>query len=128
MSLNKLVNPTSYLIPVTPWPRHLGGSIVIGPDNNLYISVGGVDESHKAWEFETETQNFPDGAKPDGRGGILRITLDGEPVSSKGIIGDETPLNLYYAYGVRYSFGINFDPITGNLWDTKKWTKRRWWN
>jgi aldose sugar dehydrogenase len=40
-------------------------------------------------------------------------------VSSSGIIGDETPLNLYYAYGVRNSFGINFDPITGNLWDTE---------
>src|SRR5215216_5821070 len=28
--------------------------------------------------------------------------------------GDEYPLNLYYAYGVRNSFGINFDPDTEN--------------
>ena len=40
-------------------------------------------------------------------------------MSSSGILGDETPLNLYYAYGVRNSFGINFDPITGNLWHTE---------
>jgi aldose sugar dehydrogenase len=29
------------------------------------------------------------------------------------------PLRLYYAYGIRNSFGLGFDPITGNLWDTE---------
>jgi glucose/arabinose dehydrogenase len=28
-------------------------------------------------------------------------------------------LNKYYAYGIWNSFGIDFDPITGNLWDTE---------
>jgi glucose/arabinose dehydrogenase len=28
-------------------------------------------------------------------------------------------LNLYYAYGIRNSFGIDFDPVGGNLWDTE---------
>jgi glucose/arabinose dehydrogenase len=28
-------------------------------------------------------------------------------------------LDYYYAYGIRNSFGISFDPITGNLWDTE---------
>jgi len=28
-------------------------------------------------------------------------------------------LNLYYAYGIRNSFGMDFDPVTGNLWDTE---------
>ena len=116
---NKLVNPKLILeLPATPWIRHNGGAIVIGL-TIISIFVGDVDGSHKEWEFETETQNYPDGAEPDGRGDILRVTLDGEPVSSSGIIGDGTPLNLYYAYGVRNSFGINFDPIRGNLWDTE---------
>jgi glucose/arabinose dehydrogenase len=26
---------------------------------------------------------------------------------------------MYYAYGIRNSFGIAFDPVTGNLWDTE---------
>ena len=26
---------------------------------------------------------------------------------------------MYYAYGIRNSFGIAFDPLTGNLWDTE---------
>jgi hypothetical protein len=29
------------------------------------------------------------------------------------------PLRLYYAYGIRNSFGLDFDPITGSLWDTE---------
>lgn len=74
---NKLVNPKLILdLPATPGPRHNGGAIVIGPDNNLYIPIGDVDGSHKEGEFETETQNYPDGAEPDGRGDILRVTLD----------------------------------------------------
>jgi glucose/arabinose dehydrogenase len=117
---NKLVNPKLLLdLPATPGPRHNGGAIMVGPDNNLYIPVGDVDGSHKEPEFETQTQNYLDGVEPDGRSGILRITLDGEPVPDGGIIGDEYPLNLYYAYGIRNSFGIDFDPVTGNLWDTE---------
>jgi glucose/arabinose dehydrogenase len=26
---------------------------------------------------------------------------------------------LYYAYGIKNSFGLAFDPLTGNLWDTE---------
>jgi glucose/arabinose dehydrogenase len=29
------------------------------------------------------------------------------------------PLSKYYAYGIRNSFGIDFDPLTGNLWDSE---------
>ncbi len=34
-------------------------------------------------------------------------------------LGDREPLNLYYSYRLRNSFGIDFDPITGKLWDTE---------
>jgi aldose sugar dehydrogenase len=40
-------------------------------------------------------------------------------VDGKGILGDEHPLDMYYAYGIRNSFGIAFDPVTGKLWDTE---------
>src|ERR671919_3264352 len=117
---DKLVNPKLLLdLPADPGPRHNGGAIVIGPDNNLYIPVGDIDGTYQSEESETLAQNYPDGAEPDGRSGILRITQDGSPVPNGGIIGDQTRLNLYYAYGIRNSFGINFDPVTGNLWDTE---------
>jgi glucose/arabinose dehydrogenase len=40
-------------------------------------------------------------------------------VDGKGILGDEHPLDMYYAYGIRNGFGLDFDPVTGNLWDTE---------
>ena len=58
------------------------------------------------------------GVEPDGRSGILRITQDGQPVGP-GILGDSIPLSLYYAYGIRNSFGLAVDPVTSKLWDTE---------
>ena len=116
---NKLVSPKLLLdLPAYPGPRHNGGAIVIGPDNNLYITIGDVDGSFKKTDSETETQNYNSGGKPDGRSGILRVTQDGQPVG-EGILGNEMPLRLYYAYGIRNSFGIGFDPVTGKLWDSE---------
>lgn len=40
-------------------------------------------------------------------------------VDGEGILGEGHALDKYYAYGIRNSFGIGFDPITGNLWDTE---------
>jgi aldose sugar dehydrogenase len=108
---NKLVNPKLLLdLPATPGPAHNGGAIMIGPDAHLYVPIGDVRGPDPQGE---ET--------PDGRSGILRITQDGQAVltTGKGIIGDEDSLNKYYAYGIRNSFGIDFDPVTGILWDTE---------
>ncbi|MDW0228054.1 MAG: PQQ-dependent sugar dehydrogenase [Nitrososphaeraceae archaeon] len=116
---NKFVNPKLLLnLPAYPGPRHNGGAIEIGPDQNIYIPVGDVDGSFKI-DFEaTQMQNFDRGKVADGRSGILRLTQDGKIVD-EGILSDSMPLRLYYAYGIRNSFGLNFDPITGFLWDTE---------
>jgi glucose/arabinose dehydrogenase len=121
---NKLINPVLLLdLPAIPGPRHNGGAIMIGPDNNLYVPIGDVDGSHMGGTGETKAQNYVDGVEPDGRSGILRITQDGQPVggdgSDIGVLGNTHPLNLYYAYGIRNSFGFDFDPVTGNIWDTE---------
>ncbi|MDW0249596.1 MAG: PQQ-dependent sugar dehydrogenase [Nitrososphaeraceae archaeon] len=116
---NKFVNPKLLLnLPAYPGPRHNGGAIEIGPDQNIYIPVGDVDGSFKI-DFEaTQMQNFDRGKVADGRSGILRLTQDGKIVD-EGILSDSMPLRLYYAYGIRNSFGLNFDPVTGFLWDTE---------
>ena len=117
---NKLVNPKMLLdLPADPGPRHNGGEVLIGPDNNLYISVGDVDGAFKGEQWQTLTLNYQDGSEVDGRSGILRITQDGGPVPDGGILGDEPPLNMYYAYGIRNTYGMDFDPIAGNLWSTE---------
>ena len=116
---NRLVNPVLLLdLPANPGPRHNGGAIEIGPDQNIYIPVGDIDGSFRTFFTATKTQNFADGINADGRSGILRITQDGKPVGD-GILGNSMPLRLYYAYGIRNSFGLDFDPITGILWDTE---------
>src|ERR687897_2654916 len=122
----KLVNPTLLLdLPAGPDDSHVGGMLDIGPDNNLYLSLG--DQRPTAYnkmdspDSQTKAQNYLDGKEPDGRAGILRITQEGGVVGGEegGIFGNEHPLNKYFAYGVKNSFGFDFDPITGKLWDTE---------
>jgi glucose/arabinose dehydrogenase len=119
---NKLVNPKLLaVLPAKEGYMDNGGYMKIGPDNNLYFSVGAVTGSNVS-DVQTLTQNFVNGTPVDGRGGILRITQDGDPVLDKegrGLLGDSSPLNLYYGYGLKDSFGMDFDPITGNLWDAE---------
>ena len=115
---NRIVNPKLLLdLPALPGPRHPGGIIAVGPDDNLYVTVGDIDGTFKQG-FETMAQNYQNASNPDGRSGMLMITQDGKPVGN-GIIGNYYPLDLYYAYGIRNSFGIDWDPITGDLWDTE---------
>jgi glucose/arabinose dehydrogenase len=92
---------------------HNGGKVLIGPDQNVYLTVGEFSGRH------TLAQNLKDRDPADGSSGILRITQDGEPVKGGDLLGDIDSLNKYYAYGIRNIFGIDFDPLTGNLWDTE---------
>jgi glucose/arabinose dehydrogenase len=117
----KLSNPQLLVdLPWEPGPGHNGGVLKIGPDNNIYVTIGDMTRtgSNESQLYETQAQNVQSGKKPDGRAGILRITQDGKPVDD-GILGSTYPLNLYFAYGIKNSFGIDFDPLTGNLWDTE---------
>jgi aldose sugar dehydrogenase len=111
----KLAHPNLLLeLPATP-NRHPGGQLLIGPDRNVYLTVGDLNQN-------TTAQNNLTGGEPVGTSAILRLAVDGKPILEEdraGILGDEYPLNLYYAYGIRNSFGIDFDPVTGNLWDTE---------
>ena len=119
---DKLKNPRLLLqLPGLPGPSHVGGDIAVGPDGYLYLTIGDLISTelfNKNTKYNTKAQNYVEGVEPDGRGGILRVTQEGKPVD-KGIIGSVHPLNLYYAYGIKNSFGIGFDPKTGNLWDTE---------
>ena len=114
---NKLVNP-KLLLSLPAGFMHNGGALLIGPDKNLYLTVGQVAYKNKT-QVKSKALNFQNGREPDGRGGILRVNEDGSRVGINGILGNEEPLDKYYAYGIRNSFGIEFDPITGKLWDTE---------
>ena len=110
---NKLINPKLILnLPATPGPFHDGGKVLIGPDKNVYAVIGDL------LYHRTQAQNVATGGLPDLTSGIIRVTQEGKPVPNSHL-GNTYPLNLYYAYGIRNSFGMDFDPVTGKLWDTE---------
>jgi len=124
---DKLVHPKLLLdLPASPGSDHQGGFVTIGPDSNVYVVAGDGNsclegscfDNFKDTVLNAQTANQQDGQLPSGRGGIFRITPDGAVVGT-GILGKDDPLNKYYAYGIRNSFGMDFDPLTGNLWDTE---------
>ena len=105
-----LVTPTLILnLPVTPGPNHNGGTLTFGLDGKLYVVIGDLNRDGKL-------QNFSSGPDPDDTGVIFRINDDGS-IPNDNPFGAE--LAKYYAYGVRNSFGLAFDPLTGELWDTE---------
>lgn len=116
----KLYKPTMLMdLPYLPGPSHNGGVLELGPDNNLYLVVGDINREANP-EYLTFAQNIEDSKVPDGRGGVLRMTVDGDPVlSDNNYLGESSPLDFYYGYGIRNSFGISFDTLTGFLWETE---------
>jgi glucose/arabinose dehydrogenase len=101
---------------ISPDPKgesnHDGGKVIVGPDHNVYAIIGDVGE-HKC-----QAQNKKQGQTLDGTSGVLRVTQDGLPVLPDPL-DDDDPTNGYYAYGIKNSFGIDFDPVMGNVWDTE---------
>jgi glucose/arabinose dehydrogenase len=124
-----LVNRTLILdLPAAPGPYHQGGKLKIGTDNYLYAVIGDLTT------ILGVLQNYKDGKKPNDTSVILRVNPDNgssvnnNPFSNNKNKNDdynndkdnvERLLSKYYAYGIRNSFGIDFDPITGALWDTE---------
>ncbi len=98
-------------LPGEPGPNHDGGKIAIGPDRMLYAVIGDLNR-------DGMLQNVRDGPLPDGTSAILRVDYNGNgignPLSAVG-----ADLSKIYAYGVRNSFGFDFDPLTGILWDAE---------
>jgi glucose/arabinose dehydrogenase len=121
-----------------PRGNHDGGVIRFGPDGKLYVYFGDQGRRGQLQNLPsgpTETglgPTVPDdqfgGPQPDNAhfsGVILRLNDDGttpadNPFFSAGAdIGSEVGANIQkiFAYGLRNSFGMAFDPLSGNLWD-----------
>ncbi len=108
-----LINPTLILhLPVTPGANHNGGIITFGPDGKLYVIIGDLNRNG-------QLQNFPVGRLPDDTSVILRLNDNGTVPSDNPFFAQGGNLAKYYAYGIRNSFGMSFDPVTGKLWDTE---------
>ena len=117
--------------------NHDGGVVTFGPDGKLYIVIG--DVGRRGWMQNLRcgpTATCPGPTVPDDEFGgpepddahltgvVLRLNDDGStptdnPFFSAGaaIVGPEgTNIQKVFAYGVRNTFGMAFDPVSGQLW------------
>jgi glucose/arabinose dehydrogenase len=121
-----------------PRGNHDGGVLTFGADGKLYVIFGDLGR-------RSQLQNLPSGPTETGLGPtvpddqfggpeadnahfagvILRLNSDGSTPSDNpffaagAAIGGEEGANIQkiFAYGVRNSFGMAVDPLSGNLWD-----------
>ena len=98
-------------LPGEPGPNHNGGKIHIGPDGMLYAVKGDLNR-------DGMLQNVRDGPAPDDTSVVLRVDYNGNGVGNV-LSAQGVDLSKYYAYGIRNSFGFDFDPLTGILWDAE---------
>ena len=98
-------------LPVTPGPNHNGGVLLFGPDRKLYAVIGELNRNG-------QLQNYPAGPAPDTTGVIMRMNEDGTAPPDNPFAG-QARMGLIFAYGVRNSFGMTFDPLTNTLWETE---------
>lgn len=113
-------------MPAEPGPFHNGGKIHLDKSGILYAVIGDLAATNNT------LQNYPQGKNqsisiPNNSSVIMRVDPSIEslvpyhnplyPYNS-----NNTKLNLtdyYYAYGIRNSFGMDIDPLTGILWNTE---------
>jgi glucose/arabinose dehydrogenase len=110
---NLLTSPTLILeLPVTPGPNHDGGVLTFGPDGKLYVVIGDLNRNG-------QLQNNSVGAPPNDTSVILRLNDDGTTPEDNPFFALGGKVARYYAYGIRNSFGMTFDPETEELWITE---------
>ena len=92
---------------------HQGGYMVTSQDGEVFATIGDLENVRKG--TPGKLQNMANG-EIDDTSIILRVGYDENEISP---MKSNDPLSHYYAIGIRNSFGLAFDPITGNLWDTE---------
>ena len=85
--------------------NHIGGSLNIGPDNKLYLTIG-------------DGFNAPNSQNLDSVfGKVLRINLDGSvPSDNPFFDGDGPNIDEIWALGLRNPWKATFDDQTGRFW------------
>lgn len=113
--------------------NHNGGVVRFGADGKLYVIIG--DNGRRGQTQNLENGPFGAGTPDDQFGGpepddahltgvVLRLNDDGttpddNPFYETGAaIGGQAGANVQkiFAYGIRNSFGMDVDPVSGDLW------------
>lgn len=100
-------------------PNHDGGPLLFGPGGKLYGTTGDLNRNGAEQNNQSESNSSA------GVGGIFRLNAPGD--ATDGSMPGDNPFathansdfHLWYAYGVRNTFGMAFDPLTDQLWSTE---------
>ena len=109
-----LVNSTMVVdLPADPGPGHNGGKLEADRNGTIYAVIGDLFR-------EGQLQNVADGPAAEDSSVIIRITENGSANASNPFLYSSNELmHKYYGYGIRNSFGLAIDPISGLLWETE---------
>lgn len=90
--------------------KHYGGRIIFDDDGNLFVSIGERSDQEPRVLAQDLSTSF---------GKIIRITTDGEAVSGNPFENEPNALPEIYSYGHRNPQGLDFHPVTGELWSNE---------
>ncbi len=109
---SQLVAPQLLLVlPARPGFFHVGGVIQFGPDGMLYGVIGDVGRFAAG-----QMQNNTSGNAPDTTSIVFRLRDNGTPPTDNPFHAMGGAMQYVYGYGLRNSFGFDFDPQTDVLW------------
>lgn len=97
---------------------NVGGKLLFGPDNTLYVTVGdrdwlcctGTDDNRVRMQAQDLSNHV---------GKTLRINDDGSVPSDNPFVGRAGARPEIYTYGHRNGYGLAFHPETGVLWQAE---------
>ena len=109
--------------------------IDFGPDGKLYVQLGDLEPRGQLQNLQLTPDDQFGGPEPDNAhltSVVVRLNPDGtaprdNPFFAAGAaIGGEVGANVQkiFAYGHRNSFGMAFDPVSGQLWMRRTATTR----
>ena len=93
---NKLINPQLVKEIHDGSGIHNSGVMAMDADGTVFMILGDLNN----------------------RKGLLQNNISGE-LDDTSVIMPIDPPGTYYAIGIRNSYGLSFDPVTGLLWDTE---------
>jgi len=100
-------------------PNHDGGVIRFGPDGMLYGQTGDLNRGRMGGGTERVEQNTATTGSAFV-GGIFRVQNDGSVPSDNPFLNEsDANFHLWWSYGLRNGFGMCWDAVTGNLWNTE---------
>jgi hypothetical protein len=94
--------------------NHDGGTLRIGPDSKLWVSVGDTGLGDGGAPGQSTNPYSQDLSALEGK--ILRLELNGGPAAGNPFIGQPPARPEVYARGFRNPFRMSFDDQTGRLW------------